>query len=153
MESMGRSSTPRAVNGTGAGNRDGDPINVEVEAKPRRRRFSAQYKMRILRETDELAKTGGGVGALLRREGLYSSLLSTWRRERSKGEFDGLSKKRGPKQTVDPAGAKEVRRLTSENERLRRRLTQAEAIIEVQKKIAGLLGIPLKNHDNDESDS
>ncbi len=148
MGFMGSSSTPRSVNGTGTGS-----INVEVAAKPRRRRFSAEYKLRILREADELAKTGGGVGALLRREGLYSSLLAAWRRERAQGEVSGLSKKRGPKQTVDPAGAKEVRRLTTENARLRRRLTQAEAIIEVQKKIAGLLGIPLSNHDDDGSDS
>jgi len=148
MGFMGSISTPRSANGAGAGS-----INVEVEAKPRRRRFSAEYKLRILREADELAKTGDGVGALLRREGLYSSHLAAWRRERRQGEVGGLSKKRGRKQAADPVGAKEVRRLTSEVERLRRRLTQAEAIIEVQKKIAGLLGIPLKSHGNDESDS
>jgi len=153
MESMDRTSTPRAVNGSGAGNRESDLINVEVEAKPRRRQFSAEYKLRIMREADELAKTGGGVGSLLRREGLYSSLLAAWRRERAKGELGGLSKKRGPKQTVDTGGAKEVRRLTSEIERLRRRLAQAEAIIDVQKKVAGLLGIPLRTVDNDGSDS
>ncbi len=148
MGFMGSTYSSGSVNGTGAGS-----INVEVEAKPRRRRFSAEYKLRILREADELAKTGGGIGALLRREGLYSSLLATWRRERAQGEVGGLSKKRGRKQTVDPVGAKEVRRLTCEVERLRRRLAQAEAIIEVQKKVAGLLGIPLKSPGNDASDS
>ena len=127
MGFMGSISTPRSAIGAGA-----DSINVEVEAKPRRRQFSAEYKLRILREADELAEIGGGVGELLRREGLYSSLLAAWRRERAQGEVRGLAKKRGRKQTVDPGGAKEVRRLTSEVERLRRRLTQAEAIIEVQ---------------------
>ena len=151
MDTMDSSTTPRAVNGAGV--RNGAPINVEVAAKPRRRRFSSDYKLRILREADELAKTGGGVGTLLRREGLYSSLLAAWRRERAQGEVSGLSRKRGRKAAVDPGSAKEVRRLSSEIERLRRRLAQAEAIIEIQKKVAGLLGIPLKNHDHDESDS
>jgi transposase-like protein len=148
---MGSSSDSPVVNGTKAGDHTEYGIDVEVEAKPRRRRFSAEYKLRILREADELAKTGG-VGSLLRREGLYSSHLAAWRREREQGGAGALAKKRGRKPTKDP-GAKEIRRLSAENERLRRRLAQAEAIIEVQKKVAGLLGIPLKSPGDDGSDS
>ena len=150
MGLMGSSSNRRTFNDAGVVD-TGRITDVEVEAKPRRRRFSADYKLRILREADELAKTGG-VGELLRREGLYSSHLAAWRRECEQGGLDALSKKRGRKAKADPS-AKEVKKLTSENARLRRRLAQAEAIIEVQKKIAGLLGIPLKTDDSDGSDS
>lgn len=106
----------------------------EVTAKAKRRRFSPQYKLRILREADALADTGG-IGELLRREGLYSSHLTTWRRERERGELEGLAaKKRGRKADPDRALAQENERLVRENARLQRRLTQAEAIIEIQKK-------------------
>lgn len=128
-----------------------DRRDVEVVAKPKRRRFSADYKIRVLREADEAAKVGG-VGAVLRREGLYSSHLAAWRREREQGELAALSKKRGRKPTKDPQ-AKEIQKLARENQSLRRRLAQAEAIIEVQKKVAALLGIPLKTIDDDGSDS
>jgi transposase len=119
---------------------------------PPRRRFTAEYKLRILQEADELAKVGG-VGELLRREGLYSSHLAAWRRERDQGGRAALSRKRGRKVSPDAAVSREVRKLSSEVDRLRRRLAQAEAIIEVQKKIAGLLGIPLKADGSDGSDS
>ena len=125
----------------------------EVTAKAKRRRFTGAYKLRILREADALLETGG-VGEMLRREGLYSSHLSTWRRERQRGELGALAaKKRGRKANPDAA-------LTQENERLARRVTQlekglaqVEVIIDVQKKVASLLGIPLKPHDDDGSDS
>jgi transposase len=151
MGFMGTSTGSRPVNGTRA-DKHRDSVDVEVAAKPRRRRFSADYKLRVLQEADELAKVGG-VGELLRREGLYSSHLAAWRRERNQGGLAALSRKRGRKVNVEASASKEVRKLASENARLRRRLAQAEAIIDVQKKIAGLLGIPLKADDNDGSDS
>lgn len=132
------------------GNGKSDP---EVVAKPKRRRFTAKYKLRILREADELDETGG-VGEMLRREGLYFSYLSAWRRERERGELDGLRPKaRGRKPSPDKGIAKDNHRLARENERLKKQLAQAEAIIEIQKKVASLLGITLKTVDNDGSDS
>ena len=108
----------------------------EVVPKAKRRRFSAEYKLRILREADACDKPGE-IGALLRREGLYSSLLSDWRRQRDDGALAGLSaKKRGPKPTPE---ARRVADLERENARLRHRLEQAETIVEVQKKLAALL--------------
>jgi transposase-like protein len=120
-----------------------------VEAKPQRRRFTAEYKVRILREV-ERAKAPGEVGAILRREGLYSSLLTQWRRDRDRVVKSGLAaRKRGPKaKVVDP----KVKQLERENARLERKLKQAETIIAFQKKVAEILGIPLKSLDSDESD-
>ncbi len=115
----------------------------ELTARPRRRSFTAQDKLRILAETDRAAQSGE-IGAVLRREGIYSSLLTDWRRQRDAGAFNALSpSRRGPKPAgVDPlaaalAGAK------AENARLLRRLERAEAIIDLQKKVADLLGSPL----------
>ena len=110
----------------------------EVLAKAQRRQYSAEYKRRILQEYE--ACTGlGEKGALLRREGLYSSHLTTWRRQRERGELEGLApQKRGPK--ADPQAA-ELARLQRENERLHKRLEQAELIIEVQKKVSQILGM------------
>jgi transposase len=125
----------------------------EVTAKAKRRQFSAQYKLRILREADAMAQIGG-IGQLLRREGLYSSHLSTWRRERERGELDGLAaKKRGRRADPDKVLAQENARLAGENARLEQRLAQAEAIIEIQKKVSSILGIPLKRGDDDASGS
>ena len=112
-------------------------LETEVIAKAVRRRFSAEYKLRILEEAE--ACSSGEIGALLRREGLYSSHLTTWRRQREAGQLAGLSaKKRGPK--PDPQ-AEELKRLRKENERLQVRLQQAAAIIEAQKKLAQLFGL------------
>lgn len=118
-----------------------------VEAKPQRRRFTAEYKLRILREV-ERAKEPGEVGAILRREGLYSSHLVTWRRERDRVATAGLAaRKRGPKATPkDPR----LTQLERENARLRRRNQQVETLLEIQKKASELLGIPLNALDNDE---
>ena len=120
-----------------------------VEAKPQRRRFTAEYKLRILREVDR-AKAPGEVGAILRREGLYSSLLSVWRRDRDRVAKTGIAaRKRGPKaKTVDPR----IKQLEREKARLERKLKQAETIIAFQKKVAEILGIPLKSLDDDEND-
>ncbi len=118
----------------------------EVLEKPKRRRFTAEYKQRILDEAAQCTEPGE-IGALLRREGLYSSHLTTWRRQHDSGALAGLTPyKRGRK--VNPRLAEETRRLAEleqENERLRQQLQQAETIIEVQKKLSSLLGIPM-NH-------
>ncbi len=110
----------------------------EVVAKAKRRRFTGAYKQRILVEADA-AKTTGTLGALLRRERLYSSLLVTWRRERDAGILKGLSPaKRGPKSKQNPLDA-EVDKLRRQNARLTEDLRKAGIIIDVQKKLASLL--------------
>ena len=113
----------------------------EVPEKAVRRRFTAEYKQSVLREAD-VCRDAGAIGALLRREGLYSSHLSVWRRQREEGTRRALSEKRGRKSTASPL-AQENARLKAENARLAQRLEQAETIIEVQKKVSTLLGIPL----------
>ena len=121
----------------------------EVPAKVQRRRFTAEYRRRILREADACKKRGA-LGALLRREGLYSSHLVHWRRQREQGELvAGRARKRGPApKPVDPR----VKQLEVENRRLQRKLARAETIITLQKKVAEILGIPLKPLDIDETD-
>jgi transposase len=111
----------------------------EVAEKAVRRKFTAEYKRSILEQADA-GRGEGAIGALLRREGLYSSHLSTWRRQREEGTLQALSaKKRGRKSNFNPENA----RLRAENARLLRRLEQAETIIEVQKKVSTLLGISM----------
>ena len=111
----------------------------EVVAHAQRRRFTAEYKHRILTETDQ-AKGAGGVGALLRREGLYSSLLTDWRRERNAANLQALApQKRGPKSQHNPFTA-ELELLRRENQRLAEELRKAEIVIDIQKKVAALLG-------------
>jgi transposase len=124
-------------------------MKTEVVAKGKRRQHPAEYKLRILREVDE-CKGSGEVGALLRREGLYSSLVSKWREQRERGSLTGVSgHRRGPK--ADPQ-AVEIARLQHENKRLQEKLQRAELIIEVQKKVARLLGVPLEDNNlNEES--
>lgn len=131
-----------------AGGKANGKSDTEVLARPRRRTFDAKYKMRILDETDR----ADDIGAVLRREALYSSHLTQWRKERQGGTLAALSKKRGPKPTKNPL-ADEVERLRKELAGVKQQLAQAEIIIEVQKKVASLLGIPLKTPDNDGSDS
>jgi transposase-like protein len=121
---------------------------TEVVAKPRRKQFSAAEKLRILREVDA-CQGSGEIGALLRREGIYSSYLTTWRRQRERGELGGLApQKRGPK--PDPQ-AMEIERLRQENARLQQRLRQAELIIDVQKKVARMLGETTEASEQDEA--
>jgi transposase len=124
-------------------------LKTEVVAQAKRRQHPAEYKLRILREVDE-CKGSGEVGALLRREGLYSSLVSKWREQRERGSLTGLSgHRRGPK--VDPQ-AVEIARLQLENKRLQEKLQHAELIIDIQKKVARLLGVPLEDSNlNEES--
>lgn len=112
---------------------------VEVVAKAQRRRFTAAYKRRVLQEADRCTKPGE-VGALLRREGLYSSHLTTWRAARARGELAGEgAKRRGPKAKPVSADAKRIMQLERENRRLRARAERAEALVEVQKKLSALL--------------
>jgi transposase-like protein len=123
--------------------------STEVLEKPVRRRFTAQYKLRILAETDGCTEMGQ-VGELLRREGLYSSLLSTWRKQRDEGVLAGLTpKQRGRKAKPKNPLAEKMARLERENERLKTKLRQAELVIDVQKKVSEMLEIPLKHPDDE----
>ena len=124
----------------------------EVIARPRRRSFTAEYKRSILDQA-EAAQDSGTIGAMLRREGLYSSHLTTWKRQRQKGEIDALTpQKRGPKGVVSPL-VKQNRQLQAANARLTKKLQNAELIVEVQKKVAALLGNPIPNIQIDEENS
>jgi transposase len=118
-------------------------VSSELSNRPRRRTFTAADKQRILAATDHAAETGG-IGAILRREGLYSSQLTDWRRQRDAGAFGALAPaRRGPKALeANPLTAK-VALLEKNNADLTRSLARAEAIIVVQKKLADLLGIPM----------
>src|ERR1019366_9244606 len=136
-----RSESDRSGTGSKTGPEPNAHPNPEVVAQAKRRRFTVEYKQRILAEADQ-AKGSGGIGALLRREGLYSSLLTTWRREREAGVRQALTpQKRGPKSKRDPF-QEETDKLRRENGRLTEQLRKAEIIIDVQKKVAALLGWP-----------
>ena len=125
--------------------------NVEVVADAKRRSFTLEYKLRILAEAGAAKSAPGGVGALLRREGLYSSHLATWRREREAGMRQALAPKtRGPKPKQDPQQA-ELDKLRRDNQRLTEALRKAELIIEVQKKVGTLLGWPLPENPEEEA--
>ena len=122
----------------------------EVVAKPKRRTYTAEYKQRILEEAEVAAATRGGLGALLRREGLYSSLLTYWRRERAHGILEALTpQKRGPKSQRNPL-EEENQKLRRQNARLSEDLRKAHIIIDVQKKVAALLGHPIPEPDPEE---
>jgi len=115
----------------------------EVPERAARRRFTAEYKLQVLRQAETCASPGD-LGALLRREGLYSSHLTTWRRQREQGSLAALSPKKRGRPTVPPSPlARRVAELERENARLTQRLQQAETIIAVQKKLSEALGIPL----------
>jgi transposase len=124
-------------------------VSPELSARPRRRTFTAKDKLRILADIDRVSETGG-IGAVLRREGLYSSTLSEWRRQRDAGAFSALVPgKRGPKTTEPNPLTGKMALLQRDNARLTRRLVRAEAIIGIQKKVAELLGIPLASSDDE----
>ncbi len=125
-----------------AAERNGSDQAIEVVAKATRRRFTVEYKRKIVREADA-CKTAGAIGALLRREGLYSSHLTTWRGARERGELAGAPKKRGPaRRVVDPRD-KRITELERESTRWQKRAERAEALVELQKQVAALLGTPL----------
>ena len=122
----------------------------EVVPMAERRRFSAEEKLRIVEEAEACTEPGE-IGALLRREGIYSSYLSRWRQARDRGQLTALGgQRRGRKPATDAALVREVARLRRENERLKARLDQAEAIIEVQKKLSQLLGPSSEENESDE---
>ena len=154
----GRSPTgvpPATAAATGRGGPvagNGKPIpDPGVPEKPVRRRFTAEYKLRTLREADRSTESGQ-LGAMLRREGLYSSHLTAWRKQRNEGTLAGLEpKRRGRKASPDAPLVAENERLQRDNQRLTARLRQAETIIEVQKKLSEILGIPLPPPDSNGS--
>jgi transposase len=122
----------------------------EVVADAKRRTFTAEYKQRILAEADVAATQPGAIGALLRRECLYSSHLVTWRRERQAGIVKGLTpNKRGPQSKHSPQ-EDEIQKLRRENQRLTEELRKAEIVIDVQKKVGALLGWPLPKAEPEE---
>jgi transposase-like protein len=117
--------------------------NPEVVARAKRRIFTGEYKQRVLAEADMAKEESGGIGALLRREGLYSSHLVTWRHERAAGILHALTpQKRGPKSKRTPLD-EENQKLRRENQHLNEELRKAEMVIDIQKKVAALLGRPL----------
>ena len=120
--------------------------DAEVVDKPTRRRFSPSYKLRVVEEADRCTEPGE-VGRLLRREGLYSSHLTTWRKAVRRGSLKALSKKRGRKPERNPLEEK-VRKLERKNTRLENELHKAHLIIDVQGKVAGLLGLSLEDGTN-----
>lgn len=120
------------------GKHEAETPDSEVEPRAVRRHYTTEYKLRILDEIDH-ATEPGEIGAILRREGLYSQIISKWRLQRARGGLDGSQpQKRGPKANPEAA---EVARLKRENQRLRQKLAQAELIIEVQKKVSQILGL------------
>jgi transposase len=122
---------------------------TEVSAKARRRKFTAEYKSKILAEAEACTKQGE-IGALLRREGLYSSHLVEWRRARDGGALAGLApRKRGPAAQVPHPLEKKVLDLQRENTRLQRRAERAEGLVALQKKVSELLGIQLPKPDEE----
>ena len=153
LPSVGRREPERSESDrSGIGSKAGPELiahpDPEVVAHAKRRRFTAEYKQSILTEVDR-AKGTGGVGALLRREGLYSSLLATWRRERASGVRLALApQKRGPKSKRDPI-QEEIQKLQKDNARLTQQLRKAEIVIDVQKKVGALLGWPIHTPDPD----
>lgn len=138
-----RSETSRSV-----APQNGAPPDPEVLASRSRRRFTAAYKQRVLQEA-EASRENGKIGALLRREGLYSSHLAAWRKQ-----LAAAPKRRGRKPMEAALGTQieENRKLQADKRRLERRLARAEAIIEIQKKVSDLLGIPLNQPDSEGSD-
>ena len=142
--------TDTAVNPSKQAAQKATPIDPEVLPKPKRRTFTAQYKARILAEVD--ACEPGEVGALLRREGLYSSHLSKWRAQRERGAAAGLKpKKRGRKRNENQALLDENKLLRQKLKRLEDELRKAQVVIDIQKKVAMLLNVPMAASENEQS--
>jgi transposase len=123
------------------------PPDPEVVERPHRRQFTAAYKLQILQEADG-CHAPGQLGAVLRREGLYSSHLRDWRRQRTQGTLNALAPRRRGRPAT-PTLEVELARLRHENDRLRRQLAAAEAIVEIQKKVSALLGLTQPTDDSD----
>lgn len=125
-------------------------METEVAPQAKRRSYTAEYKMRIVREAEQCTKHGE-MGILLRREGLYSSTVSLWRRQSEKGMISNMkNQKRGRKKKMTE-NDKRIQDLERENARLRKDLKQAETIIEIQKKISDLMGISQPEYKRDQS--
>jgi transposase len=140
-------SGPVEARSAGAGSEAGR-LDPEVVAKPKRRRFTAEYRLRILEEADACTKSGE-VGQLLRREGLYSSHLTAWRKAHREGALRGLApRKRGAKPRDRNPLAPKVQQLEAENARLKSELHKVHTILDVQEKVAGLLGFDLESGKN-----
>jgi transposase-like protein len=154
--SQGERSEPRRAEGTGttavsvaAASSSSLPANPEVVAKATRRRFTVDYKLKILDQADR-CQQDGQLGALLRREGLYHSNLQLWRQQREQGILNGLTpRQRGRKPNPHSQLVLDNEQLKRQNQRLSKRLQQAEIIIEFQKKLAEALGIPLQGDSNE----
>jgi transposase-like protein len=146
-----RSETEWTVDNNGAASKNRPALpDPEVPAKATRRRFSKEYKLAVVEEADRCNEMGE-IGALLRREGLYSSHLRNWRRERRQGTLAAMNAmKRGPKPKTDGRDER-IGRLERENKRLQAQLRQAEAIINIQEKVSEILGIPLPETDGIDS--
>jgi len=123
--------------------------STEVSSKARRRRFSVAEKIRILREADACANEKGAVAALLRREGLYSSHLTTWRRQRDAGQFGPKPKKRGPVPTPPDPRDRQIAELEKRARRAEARADRAERLVALQKKVSELLGITLPDPEDE----
>lgn len=124
---------------------------VEVSSKPKRRRFTAEYKRKVLAEAATCTERGA-MGALLRREGLYSSHLSEWRAAATRGEIAGLTaKRRGPAPKKSDARDKKIAELERRLAKAERRAARAEGLVELQKKVSELLGIQLPESDEKNS--
>ncbi len=127
-------------------------LDPEVLEKPVRRQFTAAYKLEMVQAADRCTELGQ-IGALLRREGLYSSQLSTWRNQRQQGQLQALAdNKRGCKATIPHPVQQELAQLRRENQQLRHKMQQAELIIDIQKKTSQLMGISLSPIHCDEPD-
>ena len=148
--SGGERSEPERSDSPGVAPPDPAP-NPEVTEKATRRKFSAKYKARILEKADACKGKPGALGELLRKEGLFSSQLSVWRKQRENGQMQGLvPKKRGRKGSGKPSKTKREKELERENRRLLRRNDKLELMLEIQKKTSELLGIPMEPLDLDE---
>jgi transposase len=133
------------------GTEPGNIPDPEVPEKTKRRKFTVAYKLRMLEESEQCTQPGE-IGTLLRREGLYSSHLTTWRKQREQGILQGLNpKKRGRKPRPQDPSARRVAQLEKENQRLKIRLRKAEIIIEAQKKISEILGVEQNLEDLDDN--
>lgn len=135
---------------TAAAEAQGGRHQTEVVESAKRRRFTAEYKVHMLRLADE-CREPGSLGALLRKEGLYSSTLTLWRRQREKGVLTGLGGSKRGRKALDRLVV-ENRKLAKENQRLHKRLECAELIIDVQKKVSQMIGIPLQKIEEEEDD-
>ena len=148
--SGGERSEPERSDSPGVAQPEPTP-DPEVPEKATRRRFSAQYKAQILEMADACKGRPGALGELLRKEGLFSSQLSAWRKQRERGQMQGLvPKKRGRKGSGKPSKSVREKELERENRRLLRRNDKLELMLEIQKKTSELLGIPMETLDLDE---